>query len=439
MEGVLPRWLEMPDQHAVVVFMGDEGKAILIATTSSARDLVKKRLGGESAMDRQAEPREPRSGSSKRIPDGERAHLAGGSMDLRSVTREVCAVEVGSVFEAEMVFLRLTRAYLPDLCRVVAEKWRAWFVHVDAAAQHPRWTKTNLSVGGSEGSTVPTAGFILGPLPDKDSAGRFLESIVDCFDLCRYHNILVQIPSGIACTYKEMGRCPAPCDGSESMASYRERVRNAAEAVCVGTGSDGASIASTRLEAIGAEWKDEMLAAAGRGEFELAAALRNRVQRLEKLQHRAFGHVRDIRDCRWIIVQRGTRSGNSARARIFLFDACGKTGEIERIADVDARNAEEGAKEAAARLEECVTRTGKVDSLNIDEGFEAPKSSDDFGLVTRHLFMGAAKRSGAWIHWSKASPNMPIEALRGALAQIARVRQESAAVETQEIGGEHRV
>ena len=36
-------------------------------------------------------------------------------------------------------------------------------------------------------------------------------------DLCRKHDILVQAPTGQACVYHEMGRCPAPCDGSMTL------------------------------------------------------------------------------------------------------------------------------------------------------------------------------------------------------------------------------
>ena len=50
------------------------------------------------------------------------------------------------------------------------------------------------SVGPGGGALPP--GVVLGPLPDKDAAGRMIETVIDCFDLCRYHHILVQAPHG---------------------------------------------------------------------------------------------------------------------------------------------------------------------------------------------------------------------------------------------------
>ena len=49
-------------------------------------------------------------------------------------------------------------------------------------------------------------------------------SVEDAFDLCRYYNVLVEAPHGKACAYKEMGKCPAPCDGSISLEQYRRLV-----------------------------------------------------------------------------------------------------------------------------------------------------------------------------------------------------------------------
>src|SRR6185295_16204268 len=71
-------------------------------------------------------------------------------------------------------------------------------------------------------------GVFIGPIADKDTAGRLIERTIDAFDLCRYHHLLVQAPRATACAYKEMGRCPAPCDGSETMAGFRARTLAAA-------------------------------------------------------------------------------------------------------------------------------------------------------------------------------------------------------------------
>lgn len=54
-----------------------------------------------------------------------------------------------------------------------------------------------------------------------------MDTLIAGFDLCRYYHILIEAPNGNACAYKEMGRCPAPCDGTVSMAHYHQQMRDA--------------------------------------------------------------------------------------------------------------------------------------------------------------------------------------------------------------------
>ncbi len=55
---------------------------------------------------------------------------------------------------------------------------------------HPRFRKTsNLS-----DESLAYAG----PIRDKNAANRLVESLEELFDLCRYHNTLVQVPHGKA-------------------------------------------------------------------------------------------------------------------------------------------------------------------------------------------------------------------------------------------------
>ena len=99
----------------------------------------------------------------------------------------------------------------------------AWFVHVNPDARFPRYTKT-------KDLTIQT-GQLVGPLEDKHAAARLIHLAEDSFDLCRYYHILVEAPRGKACAYKEMGKCPAPCDGSISMDQYRRMIQWSADTV----------------------------------------------------------------------------------------------------------------------------------------------------------------------------------------------------------------
>src|SRR5256885_1820097 len=72
-------------------------------------------------------------------------------------------------------------------------------------------------------------GMVIGPLEDKHAAARLIQLVEDSFDLCRYYNILVESPNTKACAYKEMGKCPAPCDGTISMDEYRRGIERSAQ------------------------------------------------------------------------------------------------------------------------------------------------------------------------------------------------------------------
>ncbi len=350
-----PDYLELPDAPAVCIFESPEQRTLLLATTASARDLARRRLGS--------------------LPADERTSRA----NLRAICGRVHAIRVGSSLEADAVYLHQARARLPHLAKIVAERWRAWFVHVDPDAEFPQWTKTNLMIGlvgkrsasTSIGGGTLGPGILLGPLADKDAAGRLIEAIIDCFDLCRYHHLLVRAPHASACAYKEMGRCPAPCDGSEEMQRYRHRTAAASLSICgVSASIDRAGLA--------------MQGAAASGDFVEATKLQKDIARLRTLDTPAFAQVRALHEWRELFVLPGVRKG---RAAIVLFDR----GVLYRVEEFDPR--EEGAAAGAARAAEALlaripgTRTGTPLLLT-------PEQIDTIGLVSRWLFMPKAKRRG---------------------------------------------
>ena len=82
-----------------------------------------------------------------------------------------------------------------------------------------------------------------------------------------------------------MGKCPAPCDGSESLERYRARV-DAAMAFAANENR--------------AAWRDslegEMKAAAAALEFEKAGRLKQRLTRAGLLQNEALAHLGWLED-----------------------------------------------------------------------------------------------------------------------------------------------
>ncbi|MAY73734.1 MAG: hypothetical protein CMJ31_03240 [Phycisphaerae bacterium] len=176
-----------PTTPAVVALLDADGAVVTIAATGDARAFIARRA----------------------------TDTTGGAVTHARVAP--CA----SMFEADCLFLELAALLTPESWRHAADRWRAWFVRLDPADHAPAWKKHDLR--DIAGAPVRPETFI-GPFPDKHAAARAGRAIDDGFDLCREPPRLAQAPNAIACPYKEMGRCPAPCDGSETMTSFRTRV-----------------------------------------------------------------------------------------------------------------------------------------------------------------------------------------------------------------------
>lgn len=397
-----PDYLALPDAPAVCIFESPERRTLLLATTASARDLARRRLAP--------------------LPTDERTSRA----DLRAICGHVHAIRVGSPLEADAVYLHQARTRLPELARVVAERWRAWFVHVDPDAEFPQWTKTNLMVGlvGKRsassligGGKLP-AGVFLGPLPDKDAAGRFIEAMIDCFDLCRFHNLLVQAPKAAACAYKEMGRCPAPCDGTETMKGYRSRTREAA-----------GMIGSGMLVPTVQEETRACVAMVEAGDEQAGMERGKRAKQLSALRKPAFAHVAFLNECALLLL---LPSATPKRVRFVL----AHRGRLESVAEVDPSVPEEIAAAATA------TRLAHRHAAPLAIGpppSHPTETVDTIAITTRWLFTAEKKRRGERVRLDvpAASPD-PLDAKtlqRVAKSVLIRTKPGELHVETQEIEG----
>lgn len=404
-----PDWAKLPASAGVAVFRSDD-RATLVATSADVRALAHRRLGPPPADDE--------------------ASVAGSARaDLRPITTRVDVVQVGSAFEADWVYLDLARDLMPEVYKAVAERRRAWFVHVDPRAEFPRFSKTHLgqiaaggkglglvaprsastSLNADDQAPPDSDGLLLGPISDKDSAGRFIEALVDGFDLCRFHHILVKSPHGAACAYKELDRCPAPCDGSEPMETYRQRV---AGSVAWTTSLADQEVSAVSLPVLVEQLNARMTCAAAEGRFELAAAARDRIKRIDQLGGKRFRHVREISQCRWLIVQ---PSGSRGIARVFTC-LCGRT---VRLIDVPI---EDPAQAAEIVADACADAARSFEFRGLDQPM-----ADNLGLVARWLFklssLTKSKAVGAILPIDAAG-RVDLRSLRSAFKSLGRTPHE---------------
>jgi hypothetical protein len=195
----------------------------------------------------------------------------------------------GSRFETSYVYLNVARHLCERGYRRQLAFGEAWFARIRLGDRFPRWTVTSTPFG--EGFTV------VGPFLTRKDGARFVESIQDIFDLCRYHHILERAPHGQACAYFDMGKCPAPCDGSIDMARYRAILQASAG---FATGADTQFLESQRTA---------MAEAASELDFEAAKRIKERIERAEAAVATGARICASPERFRWLIVQRGsTRS-----------------------------------------------------------------------------------------------------------------------------------
>jgi hypothetical protein len=207
-------------------------------------------------------------------------------VDYGQVCTRVYWRRVDSSFAANVWYWRAARALFPATYAPLIPWRQSWWVAAEASGSFPRLRRTS-DLGASDY-------LYAGPIRDKAAAGKLIETVEDLFDLCRYHSVLVQAPAGKACAYKEMGKCPAPCDGSVPAAWYRGQMDKAW----------GFVTGATRPA-----WREEtqalMRAAASRLEFETAGKIKQRLARAAAADGEAYAYARPLPEFSFVAIQPG--------------------------------------------------------------------------------------------------------------------------------------
>jgi DNA polymerase-3 subunit epsilon len=321
-----------PARWAVYLMADSEDRPVQLLCVRDLRYSLKRRLSADEAE-------APRS---KRV-------------DYRALVRRIHWRRVDSAFEADAIYLEAAREFFPRTYRAMMGFQPAWFVHVDADAEFPRYTRTT--------DLHDRPGVLIGPVQDKFVAARLVEEVADWFDLCRYYNILLETPNATACAYKEMGKCPAPCDGSISIEQYRGMMAWSARLI-------------VEPQELIAGTKARMQQAAGELRYETASKVKAYVDSLSQLGKGPLRHLRRLEDFSFVSLQRGPREGT---AKVFLISP----GRIEEAVGLMAEPAglSELLHELARERREC----------SVDE-----TGAERVGLVTQHLFR-AKKTHGVFL------------------------------------------
>jgi hypothetical protein len=255
----------VPAKWVVYLVTDEKEQPIQLLCVKNLRYSLKRRLGGDEAV-----------GPTRRV-------------NYREIVRHIHWTRVDSAFEADVCYYEVARLLFPKSYQGMVGFRPAWFLHVNPQTQFPRYIKTT-------DLTIRT-GELIGPIEDKHAANRLIELVESCFDLCRYYNILVESPNGKACAYKEMGKCPAPCDGSISIEQYRRMIEWSAK------------VLADPAEYIREQTK-RMQSAAAELRFEIAKKIKAYIDELSQLGKGPYRHVARLADFQFLCFQRGPREGS---------------------------------------------------------------------------------------------------------------------------------
>jgi excinuclease UvrABC nuclease subunit len=344
----------VPAKWVVYLLCDEAGKPIQLLCVKNLRYSVKRRLGGDEAV-----------GPTRRV-------------NYREIVRQIHWTRVDSAFEADVCYYEAARQLFPQSYRGMVGFRPAWFVHVNPDTPFPRYTKTTeLTIG---------TGQLLGPIEDKHASNRLIELIESCFDLCRYYNILVESPRGKACAYKEMGKCPAPCDGSISIEQYRRMIEWSAAVV-----ADPAEYLREQTR--------RMQAAAAEQRFEIAGKIKAYIDELSQLGKGSFRYLGRLGEFVYLCFQRGPKAGSM---KVFLITP----GEIEQMLCVTG----EGFK-AADVLRVALARAAEP-MVPVDAA-----GAERIGVVAHHLF-SAKNTQGVFLPLGKVDEKSILKAYRDLQKQV---------------------
>jgi len=256
--------MHFPSARGVVEMIAEDGSTVLLAASGHIRSFIAQRMN----------------------EDGQQSSKA----NLAPITAKIIAYPTGSAFESDWIVHERARLVDLGLYAKLNEQNRRSVLVFDSQAGSWRVEDT-LSLGLDE------TGLAVGPILTKQAAKSLGETLDDVYELCRYPKELALAPNGSACAYKQMGRCPAACDGSEPMEAYRERFASAQRSAADGLGAWKKQL------------KDEIQSASAELDFEHAQLAQRQLGEVEKLAADALGLAQPMAGMRLVCITPSVRKG----------------------------------------------------------------------------------------------------------------------------------
>lgn len=211
-------------------------------------------------------------------------------LNLREVARGIRYRLTGSRFEQIFTYYIHARQHFPKRYQNMLRLRPPAVLKVSLRNAYPRCYVTRRVPVDSSG--VPTAGAYYGPFASRRSAEAFAGSALDFFKVRRCQIKIRRDPSFPGCMYSEMKMCLAPCFAGCTKEDYDVEVQKLVQFLDTSGGSLRDSLEQERESA------SEQL------DFERAAALHKKIEKLDDTLRGSPELPRRIQDLNAVILQR---------------------------------------------------------------------------------------------------------------------------------------
>ncbi len=289
-------------------------------------------------------------------------------LNLREFASGVRYRVTGSAFEQTLTYYQHAKRIFPQrYCNLLRLRPPA-VLKVNLRNAYPRCYVTR-RVPVDENGT-PVSGAYYGPFASRRSAEAFAERALDFFKVRRCQIKIRRDPAFPGCIYSEMKMCLAPCFAGCTKEEYDVEVQRLVQFM----ETSGGSLRST--------YEQERERASKELDFERAAALHKKIEKLEEVLRGSPELARRIQDLNAVILQRtaeeqtigvyGVRSGRLAEPFFLRF---AEIASLPRSAEQIFRDYLEGG-----------TRPGEQNPGVSSEQFQANDLGEHLWLVARWYY-----------------------------------------------------
>ena len=213
-------------------------------------------------------------------------------LNLREVAREVKYRATGSPFEQSLTYYHHAKRIFPNRYRDLMRMRPPAVLKVSVKSAYPRCYVTRHV--SADDPAMPRGAGCYGPFPSRRAAAAFAERSLDFFKVRRCHIKIRRDPSFPGCIYSEMKMCLAPCFAGCSNEEYDVEVRRFVEFL------------ESAGESLHEAYERERERASEDLDFERAATMHKKIEKLEEVLRAKPDLVRRIGALDAVILQRST-------------------------------------------------------------------------------------------------------------------------------------